>query len=181
MTQLKSQETRGTTDGNLGRERQSRLSGLVDFCHCGRRGARDRAYSTISPSSDTQTTGASTDKISHPTSMRSPKTFPSPSWSIDRKRSGRDKYDCNRYSVPYQKIYHRFLPIHQPKRYLSEWGESCDWSHRNARSRAPGDDLAQLGYEVPVGPVALERFANKTNKVGRMRVLRSDAPYQLRF
>jgi len=124
MTQLKSQETRGTTDGNLGRERQSRLSGLVDFCHCGRRGARDRVYSTISPSSDTQTTGVSTDKISHPTSMRSPKTFPSPSWSIDRKRSGRDKYDCNRYSVPYQKIYHRFLPIHQPKRYLSEWGKA---------------------------------------------------------
>ena len=59
-------------------------------------------------------------------------------------------------------------------------GESCDWSHRNARSRAPGDNLAQLGYEVP-GPVALERFANKTNKVGRMRVLRSDAPYQLGF
>ena len=62
-----------------GRERQSRLSGLVDFCHCGRRGARDRAYRTISPSSDRQTTGASTDKISHPTSMRSPETFLSPS------------------------------------------------------------------------------------------------------
>jgi len=42
-----------------------------------------------------------------------PQTFPSSSWSIDRKWSGRDKYDCNRYSVPYQEIYHRFLPIHQ--------------------------------------------------------------------
>src|SRR5262249_57017800 len=28
------------------------------------------------------------------------------------ERSGRDKYHCNRYSVPYQEIYHRFLPIH---------------------------------------------------------------------
>src|SRR6516165_2543545 len=47
----------------------------LDFCHCGRRGARDRAYRTISPSSDTQITGASTDKISHPTNMHSPKLF----------------------------------------------------------------------------------------------------------
>jgi hypothetical protein len=58
-----------------GRERQSRLGGPVDFCHCGRRGARDRAYRTISPNSAKQTSGASTDKISHPTSMRSPKLF----------------------------------------------------------------------------------------------------------
>jgi hypothetical protein len=48
-------------------------------CHCGRREARDRTYRTISPSSAAQTTGASKDKISHPTSMRSPKTFLSPS------------------------------------------------------------------------------------------------------
>src|SRR5215472_15180022 len=107
-----------------GRERQSRLSGLVDFSHCGRRGTRDRAYRTISPSSATQTTGASTDKISHPTSMRSPETFPSPSWSIDRERSGRDKYDCNRDSVSYQEIYHRLLPIDQPERYLCAWGKA---------------------------------------------------------
>jgi len=30
-------------------------------------------------------------------------------------------------------------------------GESCDWSHRNAGSRAPGNGLAQLGYEVNAG------------------------------
>ena len=96
----------------------------MDFCHCGRRGARDRAYRAISPSSDTPTTGANTDKISHPTSMRSPETFPSPSWSIDRERSGRDKYDCNRDSVSYQEIYHRLLPIHQPERYLCAWGKA---------------------------------------------------------
>ena len=87
------------------------VSEPVDFCHCGRRRARDRAYRAISPSSATQTTGASTNKISHPTSMRSPQTFPLPSWSIDRERSGRHKYDCNPYSVPYQEIYHRFCPF----------------------------------------------------------------------
>ena len=56
--------------------------------------------------------------------MRSPETFPSPSWSIDRERSGRDKYDCNRDSVSYQEIYHRLLPIHQPERYLCAWGKA---------------------------------------------------------
>ena len=63
-------------------------------------------------------------KFPIPRPCASPLTFPSPSWSIDRKRSGRDKYDCNRYGVPYQEIYHRFLPIHQPRRYLCEWGKA---------------------------------------------------------
>ena len=44
-------------------------------------------------------------------------------------------------------------------------GESCDWSHRNARDHAHAG--AQFGYKAnATGPVALERFANKTNKVG---------------
>ena len=144
----------------------------MDFYHCGRRGARDRAYRTISPSSDTQTTGASTDKISHPRSMRSSETFPSPSWSIDRERSGRDKYDCNRYSVPYQEIYHRFLPIHQAERYLCEWGKAVTGvtgiignSHasliRAARDHAhAGNGLAQLGYEVNAGQAGLANNCN---------------------
>src|SRR6516225_905105 len=94
-----------------------------------------------------------------------PPTFPSPSWSIDRERSGRDKYDCNRYSVPYQEIYHRLLPNHEAGTLLVRMGESCDWSHRNARDHAHAG--AQFGYKAnATGPVALERFANKTNKVG---------------
>ena len=139
----------------------------MDFYHCGRRGARDRAYRTISPSSDTQTTGASTDKISHPRSMRSSETFPSPSWSIDRERSGRDKYDCNRYSVPYQEIYHRFLPIHQAERYLCEWGKAVTGvtgiignSHGalsvlRAITRTLATALrSSVTRRMPVGPVA---------------------------
>ena len=44
-------------------------------------------------------------------------------------------------------------------------GESCDWSHRNARDHAHAG--AQFGYKAnATGPVALERFANKANKVG---------------
>ena len=41
------------------------------FFHCGRPG-RDRTYRTISASSVTKTLGASTNKISRHTSMRSP-------------------------------------------------------------------------------------------------------------
>jgi hypothetical protein len=132
----------------------------VDFYHCGRRGARDRAYRTISPSSDTQTTGASTDKISHPRSMRSSGTFPSPSWSIDRERSGRDKYDCNRYSVPYQEIYHRLLPIHQPERYLCEWGKAVTGVTGMREYAHAGNGFAQLGYKVNAG------WAGRANNCG---------------
>jgi hypothetical protein len=96
---------RGTSRGECGcgasggRERQSRLSGPVDFCHCGLRGARDRAYRTISPNSAKQTNGASTDKISHPTSMRSPKLF-----RHHRGRSiesGRDAINTIAIATPY--------------------------------------------------------------------------------
>ena len=77
-----------------------------------------------------------------------PPTFPSPSWSIDRKRSGRDKYDCNRYSVPYQEIYHRLLPIHQSERYLCEWGKAVTGVTGMRNHAHAGSGLAQLGYEV---------------------------------
>jgi hypothetical protein len=53
-----------------------------------------------------------------------------------------------RLQVPYQEIYHRCLPIHQPVRYLCEWGKAVtgvtgmrDYAHT-------GNGLAQLGYEL---------------------------------
>jgi hypothetical protein len=59
--------------GAIGGTKSAILSG--GFCHSGRLGARDRAYRTISPSSVTKTTGASTEKISRHTSMRSPHSW----------------------------------------------------------------------------------------------------------
>jgi hypothetical protein len=100
----------------------------VDFCHCGRRGARDRVYTTSNPSSDTKTTGASTDKISRPTFMRSPQTFPSPSWSIGRERSGRRS----------------IISFYPSTNYLCEWGKAVTGSQIIGHSHA-----ACLCWAVP--------------------------------
>jgi hypothetical protein len=116
---------------------KSRLSGLVDFCHCGRRGTRDRACRTISPSSATQTTGASTDKISHHTSMRSSNLF-----RHHRGRSiesGRDAINTIAIATAYPIKRSIIAFTHSPTGTLHmRMGESCDWGHRNLSQIALG-------------------------------------------
>src|SRR5271166_2071452 len=56
----------------LAQEAEGAGGRLVDFAHCRWLPWRDKAYRTVIPSSATKTMGASTDKISHHTSMRPP-------------------------------------------------------------------------------------------------------------